>query len=103
MPSGMKFAANNTYSTESSLGFSNTWYVLAFENAVYRDAYINNSSDLAARAITKKEISQYVDRPKPFSGARRAVFATFPNKPIPGLIGEVCVGFTEHMFFLRDL
>lgn len=103
MPGGMKFAANNTYSYENSLGFSNTWYVLAFEDAESRDAYVNSCTELAARAITKAEIRKYVDRPKPFSGTRRAVFATFFNKPVPGLIGEVCVGCPEHMFYLRDL
>ncbi len=97
----MKFAANNTYATETSTGFANTWYVLAFEDQESRDAYVAKAHGLAVKAITKSEISRYVAAPKPFSGAKRAIGIAATEWP--GLIGEVCVCYPNDANYLRDL
>lgn len=97
----MKFAANNTYATETSFGFANTWYVLAFRDKESRDAYVEKAKGIAVKAITRKEIPFYVDAPKPFSGAKRAV--GIAASEWPGLIGEVCVCFPGDANYLCDL
>lgn len=97
----MKFAANNTYSNETSTGFANTWYVLAFEDAASRDAYVANAKGLAVKAMAKTDISRYVPAPKPFSGAKRAIGLAAVE--IPGLIGEVCICYPNDANYIRDL
>lgn len=91
----MFYAAINSYSSETSIGFTNTWEVLAFESKVDRDNYVANSNDLATRSIYRHEIGRYIDRPKPFTGEFWGV-DTFNvechpdyEEPPKGLIGEV--------------
>lgn len=98
----MKYAANNSYGNETSTGFANTWYVLAFDSAAHRDAYIDASKSLAARPISRSQIRQYVEAPKPFSGARRAI-GIAARDDIPGLVGEVCVCYPGDANYVRDL
>lgn len=62
------FAVTNSYSTASSLGFSNTWKVLAFTNKTDRDNFVLSSNKLATKSIRKSEIGKYIEAPKPFSG-----------------------------------
>ena len=97
----MKFAANNSYATDNDQGFANTWFVLAFEDAASRDAYVANAKGLAVKAIAKTEISRYVPAPKPFSGAKRAIGIAAIE--LPGLIGEVCVCYPNDANYIRDL
>ena len=97
----MKFAANNSYATDTSTGFYNTWYILAFEDQKSRDEYVAKAQGMAVKAIAKAEISRYVPAPKPFTGARRAI--GLAASEWPGLIGEVCVCGQSDANYLRDL
>lgn len=72
------FAAINSYSSESSVGFANTWSVLVFNSKTKRDEYVSQADDMATRAITKKQIKDYVEAPKSFSGLRRAIDTRAP-------------------------
>lgn len=62
------FAVDNAYSTETSMGFSNTWMVLVFLSRKDRDDFVSNSKDLGTKAIKRSEIGEYLEKPKPFSG-----------------------------------
>ena len=75
------YAATNSYATESSIGFTNTWNVYAFKSKELRDEYVADANDLSTRVITKREIGEYIEAAKPFSGLRRAVNVdgTFPD------------------------
>ena len=64
----MYYAAQNAYGSETSIGFSNTWYVLAFRSKKCRDAYVLKSDRLDVRPCKRDEITGYVGRPKPFTG-----------------------------------
>ena len=97
----MKFAANNSYSTETCDGFYNTWFVLAFEDKKSRDEYVAHAKGMAVRPITKADIRFYVKAPKPFSGERRAI--GMAASEWPGLIGVVCVGTPHDANYLREL
>lgn len=91
----MHFAAINTHASETSIGFANTWGVLAFETKKARDAYVDASTDMATRAITRSEIGKYCQGDvKPFSGDRYMIGLS-PREEIEGLIGEVYIG-SEH-------
>ena len=67
------YAATNAYSTESSIGFTNTWNVYAFKTKSLRDGYVADASDLSTRSIPKSAIGDYIEAAKPFSGLRRAI------------------------------
>lgn len=73
------YAAANKYGSESSDGFANTWAVLVFDCKAKRDAYLADTSNRTARAIKKREIKDYIDAPKPFSGKRRAIETQYPS------------------------
>lgn len=99
----MKFyAADNRYSSPTDIGFSNTWYVLVFDSRKARDQYVENAEGLAARAITKRDVTNYAanwdmkdnreNRPRPFTGEHWAVIDDFYQvnpRTIPGCIGQV--------------
>jgi hypothetical protein len=97
----MYYAAINQYSNETSIGFSNTWGVLAFESKEARDRYVNNVRDLATRSITRKQIKDYVSEVKPFSGERYMI-GMLP-RDIEGCIGEVYVGYENDGQAIRPL
>lgn len=59
----MFYAAVNSYATETSIGFSNTWGVLGFATRQMRDAYVQQAKDLATKAITSSEIRTYNAKP----------------------------------------
>lgn len=88
------YAVNNTYSTESSLGFTNTWFVLVFDSKTARDEYVANSPRLAARAIKRTEIGEYIEAPKPFSGKCWRVFCDSACDT-KGLVGEIIIDWSD--------
>jgi len=53
------YAADNHYGNESSIGFANTWYVLAFASKAARDDFVDGSDKASTRAIKASEIKQY--------------------------------------------
>ena len=89
----MYFAAENSYGSPSSTGFSNTWEVLAFDSKLNRDNWVDSRKTLSARAIARKDIHKYVDAPRPFSGEFRGILDEFPYNfdPPEGFIGTVDV------------
>lgn len=97
----MFYAVNNRYSTETDLGFYNTWFVLAFDTKKNRDAYVENSKCLAVRAIKKSEIKDYVPAPKPFTCSRRAIVLS--SSEWPGVVGVVELCWPNEMHFVREL
>jgi hypothetical protein len=103
----MFYAAINTYATETDMGFSNTWGVLAFETRAARDAYIDSADDLATRAITRRAVTQYVSRkPRPFTGERYIIEhtpRTLDGCAPDGMIGAVAVGSPDDACYIRDL
>lgn len=103
----MFYAAINTYASETDTGFSNTWGVLAFSTRAARDAYVESAIDLATRAITRREISNYTSRqPRPFTGERYIIERTprtFDDSAPDGLIGAVAVGYPNDGGYIRSL
>lgn len=55
----MFYAAKNHQSSETSVGFSNTWYVVGFEAKKMRDAHVANSDDMATKCINSKDVIKY--------------------------------------------
>ena len=55
----MYYAAVNSYATETSIGFANTWGVLGFATKAMRDAYVKRATDLATKPITSRELRDY--------------------------------------------
>ena len=55
----MYYAAINSYSTVTSVGFNNTWSVIGFATKATRDAYVMAATDLATRQISSAEIKKY--------------------------------------------
>lgn len=53
------YAADNHYGSETDLGFSNTWYVIAFPSAQARDEFVANSSRRSTRSIMASETKGY--------------------------------------------
>jgi len=97
----MFYAAINTYGSESSTGFANTWNVLAFHDKQSRDAFVNATNRQDIRAITRKDIPRYVEQPKPFSGHRRVLLPPdrmflYKYADTPGIAGQICVDWPEN-------
>lgn len=89
----MKFyAAMNDYGSDTSIGFSNTWTVYVFTNRAARDKFLaENDSNMSARAITKREITNYVNgEPKPFSGQYYCI-DTWREDEERGIVGTVAI------------
>lgn len=55
----MYYAAINSYATETSVGFANTWGVVRFADRASRDEYVEEATDLATKAILAKEVKNY--------------------------------------------
>lgn len=87
----MYYAADNLYGSDTSVGFVNTWRVLAFTDKESRDAFVEQG-DMSTRAIKRRDISRYIDNVKPFSG-QAVCLDTYANSTldIDGLIGMICV------------
>jgi len=90
----MFYAATNSYATESSIGFSNTWGAIAFESKSTRDDFVKSSTDLATRAITKKEVPGFITRkPRPFTEESYVIVdERLGLDKIAGYVGAVVVG-----------
>ncbi len=103
----MFYAAINSYASETDIGFANTWGVLAFSTRAARDAYVESAIDLATRAITRREISNYTSRqPRPFTGERYIIEhtpRTLDGCAPDGMIGAVTVGYPDDACYIRDL
>lgn len=91
------YAATNQYASESDIGFANTWIVVAFHSRKARDSFVSEATDIATKAIKRREIGRYIARPKPFTGRYWAIDSTpiWPDvlmgrKPQPhGYLGYV--------------
>ncbi len=59
----MYYAAINSYATDTSVGFSNTWSAIGFATKETRDAYVHCATDLATKAILASELRQYGEKP----------------------------------------
>lgn len=55
----MFYAAINSYATETSVGFANTWGVIGFATKAQRDEYVAEAEDLATKGIKAGEIRNY--------------------------------------------
>ena len=60
----MFYIVKNSYSTPTSIGFSNTWYVVGFPSRAARDAHVFECPNLATKAIRASEIRKYGGSPK---------------------------------------
>lgn len=56
------YVAENYYSTETSVGFANTWYVVAYQNKKDRDNRVKTSPYLATKAIKAADINMYCSK-----------------------------------------
>ena len=59
----MYYAAINSYATDTSVGFCNTWSAIGFATKAARDAYVHCATDLATKAILASELRQYGEKP----------------------------------------
>jgi hypothetical protein len=55
----MFYAAVNSYGTETSVGFANTWRALGFKTRQMRDAFVGRAKDMATRPIKAAELGTY--------------------------------------------
>lgn len=55
----MFYAAKNSWVTETSIGFADTWYVIGFATKQMRDTYVEQAKDRATRTITSQNIKEY--------------------------------------------
>lgn len=97
------YAAFNQYGTESSVGFANTWRVVAFDSKNARDSWVEQRGrkDISARAIKRAEIGRYLDGPpKPFSGDAYCWEMSHKqplDDDVPGYAGSIVIGHpSEH-------
>lgn len=60
----MFYAAKNYYSSPTSVGFANTWYVVGFADRAARDAHVADCFDMATQPIKATQISQFGGKPK---------------------------------------
>ena len=69
----MYYAAINYKADQSSMGFSNTWNVHAFDSKRERDNFVSEKSVMnkSAKAIARKDISTYIEKTQnPGTGKR---------------------------------
>ena len=102
----MHYTADNLYGSTTSVGFSNTWRVLAFADKASRDAHVskNSPSDRSLRAIKRADISRYLDSPRPFSGEAVCLDA-YAAELIDSeeILGVVCVATPDRYSGVRKL
>lgn len=53
------YAADNSYGSETDIGFSNTWYVIRFASKAARDELVSASTKRSTRVIKAAEINAY--------------------------------------------
>jgi hypothetical protein len=63
----MYYAAKNNYANETSVGFSNKWYVIGFATKLQRDAHVQCASDMATKSISCKDVSKFGGKLKEIS------------------------------------
>jgi len=96
------YAANNSYGSDTSIGFANTWNVLVFDTKESRDAYVDDGN-LSTRAIRRDEVTKYAANwhmnrnetiePKPFSGEYWGICdeLDYTDTEIQGYVGHIRV------------
>ena len=100
----MYYAAINTYSTETSVGFANTWGVLVFRDRTARDTYVAEDTRIATKAISRKDVPYYVTRaPRPFSGEACVICDEGLTDKIDGCIGTICIGTCDTSGYVQHL
>jgi hypothetical protein len=87
------YSAHNHYATDTSLGFANTWYVIAWSSTAARAACLNSCDDWASRKIRRDQIRKYTKEVKPFSGEgyRLDDSVEYSENPSNGMLGCVVV------------
>ena len=70
------YLAVNRYSSETPVGFPNTWRVYVYKTRAARDVVFNIHQGLGIRKIkNKKDITRYMyNRPQPFTSERYCIF-----------------------------
>jgi len=100
----MYYAATNSYATETSVGFYNTWGVMAFETKKERDQFVKDATDLATKAITRREVPGYINpTPKPFSGEAYIIAKSFAEAFTDDEVLVVTVGCSNDVGYIRHL
>ena len=90
----MFYAADNRYGSSTSIGFANTWRVLAFADRKSRDHWVeDNRHDMSVRTIKRADIGKYLEDVKPFSGEAVCIDSNLDYMDAEGLVGLVCVAF----------
>lgn len=80
------------YAVSNPKGFANTARVYVFANKSLRDDYVSNND--SARAISRSEIKDWVDAPKPFSGKSRGILSVDGFHPDQAF-GEVVCDYSD--------
>jgi hypothetical protein len=92
----MFYAADNHYGSDTSTGFANTWYVLAFADKNSRNEYVDHRPNLSARAIKRPHIGKFLPkRPRPFTGERYAITRPLWLADDALLLPEGFVGYVD--------
>jgi len=106
METAMFYALENSYANETSRGFANTYYILAFRTRSGRDRWLRrDAATLATAAITRRDFSHYLDRPKPFTGQAYVVVDWFVDADECadyGLVGGITTGYPHGAYSLND-
>jgi hypothetical protein len=55
----MYYAAENSYATDTSVGFANTWGAVGFPTKRMRDVYVVRATDMTTRSIKASELKRY--------------------------------------------
>lgn len=53
------YAADNTYGSETDMGFANTWFVIRFSDREQRDKWVVENRKISATRIKKAQIQDY--------------------------------------------
>lgn len=94
------YAAQNSYASECSSGFGNTWHVIVFDSKKARDNFVDSDYRVNTHSITKKEVTSYIhNSPKPFSGQAYVIDSWHicyeSGATDDASIGEVIVDYTD--------
>jgi hypothetical protein len=97
------FAADNTYASDTSTGFANTWYVLAFNSRAARDEWVEQENapwfrrSIARCSVLKRDVTNYLsDMPARFTPQFIGIDDRHPESfhvdysEVDGCLGHVC-------------
>ena len=88
------FAKDNHYGSQTSEGFGNTYYVLAFDSKAARDAYVESRREqsIAAGPVLKKDVTTFVS-----STPRRYSTEYYGIADVSGRAALIdgCIGYVE--------